>query len=133
MAEYKSKNSGILSVNDVKEGDKIILLEPAYEQFSEAKQKSYWNCKVHLPNGTDKIAGLMDSVCDAFAAKWGGNTDEWVGRTVLVNIKAAKSTGNPYIFLTPTDDPKVDMPKQVADLNTIEYPTEEIDPADIPF
>jgi hypothetical protein len=139
MAEYKSKNSGLLMVDNVKEGDKIILLEPAYEQFSEAKQKSYWNCKVELPDGSQKLAGLMDSVCDKFADKWGSNTDEWAGRTALVNIKTSKA-GNPYIMLVPTDEPKINLstktvisenPK-VAGTN-IEYPKNDVNPEDIPF
>lgn len=140
MAEYKSKNSGLLVVENVKEGDKIVLLEPAYEQFSEAKQKSYWNCKVKLPDGTEKLAGLMDSVCDSFAAKWGSDTDGWAGHTARVVIKTAKSSGNPYIMLIPTDDKKVEtsMPitgpkEESSKTDTIEYPSEDINPEDIPF
>lgn len=80
MAEYKSTNSGLLAVTMVKEGDKLVLLEDAYSTFSEKAQKTYWNVKVELPDGTHKLAGLMDSVCDEFAKLWGGN-DRGLDRT----------------------------------------------------
>lgn len=127
--EYKSKNNGLLRVEDVKEGDKIVLMEPAYEQFSEAKQKSYWNCKVKLPNGTEKLAGLMDSSCEAFAAKWGGNTDNWAGQTVTVALKTSKA-GNTYITLVPTDESKIEAGIPVIQR---EEDINDINPADIPF
>lgn len=137
MAEYKSRNSGLLQVTDVKDGDKIILMEPAYEQFSEAKQKSYWNCKVKLPNGTEKLAGLMDSACDAFASKWGGNTDGWAGHTAIVNIKKSKA-GNDYISLIPSDDKAIAVTydKKEPDTNDpSQFPAsaDDVNPADIPF
>lgn len=126
MPEYTSKNSGLLAMADVKEGDKIVLIAPAYEQFSEKNQKSYWNCKVKLPNGTEKLAGLMDVTCDACAAKWGAKTEDWVGHSVTVKIKTSKA-GNNYIFLIPTDDAaEVSTAPKSAD-------SEEINPADIPF
>lgn len=134
MAEYKPKNSGILSVNDVKEGDKVVLAEAAYEKFSEANQKSYWNCKVILPNGTTKLAGLMDRTCDAFATKWGTNTDGWAGRSAIVNLKTSKA-GNLYINLVPTDEPAVKVDESMAS-NQPETPKdaeESINPEDIPF
>lgn len=134
MAEYKSKNAGLLQVTDVKEGDKIIMMEGAYETFSEAKQKSYWNCRVELPNKQIKLAGLMDNVCEMFASKWGTNTDEWAGRTLIVNIKIAKS-GNPYLSYTPTDEARIEVPKK-EEVKTIEYPSADSDavrPEDIPF
>lgn len=124
MAEYKSRNNGLLQVTDVKEGDKIVLMEPAYETFSEAKQRTYWNCKVKLPDGKEKLAGLMDSTCDAFAAKWGSNTDNWSGRTAVVNLKIAKN-GNPYITLVPLDTDKVEVAEQSE--------SDTVNPADIPF
>lgn len=134
MAEYKSKNSGILSVNDVKEGDKIVLAEPAYEKFVEAQQKSYWNCKVVLPDGTVKLAGLMDSTCDAFASKWGSNTDGWAGRTAIVKFKTSKA-GNLYISLVPTDEPAttVDASMQSKKPEAPQDAEQEINPEDIPF
>ncbi len=121
--EYKPKNSGILKVEDVKEGDKIVMLEPAYEIFSEAQQKTYWNVKVKLPNGDEKLAGLMDSACDAFAKRWGNNTDDWAGHSVFVNLKTSK-TGKQYIALVPIDEPKVEVAVE---------PTDDVKPEDIPF
>lgn len=133
MAEYKPKNAGLLQVTDVKEGDRIIMIEGAFETFSEAKQKSYWNCRVELPNKQIKLAGLMDSACEAFANKWGTNTDEWAGRTLIVNIKTSKA-GNPYITYTATDEKRVEVPLKEG-VRTIEYPDagQTINPADIPF
>lgn len=155
--EYKSTNSGLLAPAMVKSGDKLIILEDAYSTFSEKQQKTYWNCKVVLPDGSHKLAGLMESACDAFAAKWGGDTKEWTGHVVEVEIKTSKA-GNPYIWLKTTDDEKADVEKLKADkakkdfdeiearakangvddkpsedIPTIEYPTEEINPEDIPF
>lgn len=139
--EYKSQNVGLLLVDNVKEGDKLVLIEDAYVQFSESKQKNYWNCKVKLPDGTIKLAGLMETSCDKFAEKWGKMTGDWTGHTAQVNIKISKA-GNQYIFLIPTDDPIVDviveqvMPMNVAPKNDnegVSYPEASINPNDIPF
>ena len=143
--EYKSSNSGLLSPAMIKTGDKLIILEPAYSTFNEARQTTYWNAKVQLPDSTHKLAGLFESACDQFAAKWGGETNGWVGHTILCTIKVAKS-GSDYIQMSPTDDAVVDVtPPEVEGetqinqapkkdyLKTIEYPTEEISPEDIPF
>lgn len=122
----------------VKDGDKIIIIEDAYSSFNAAKQTTYWNAKVQLPDGSHKLAGLMESVCDAFASKWGDETSAWTGHTAIVSIKTSKA-GNPYIMLTPTDDPVVAVqkveaaPAPVAQVDTIEYPEETINPDDIPF
>ena len=134
--EYIKTNSGILSPSDVKDGDKLVIVEDAYSTFNETKQKTYWNCKVKLPNGDIKLAGLMDSTCDKFVDAYGKMTGDWTGHTVEVAIKLAKASGNPYIVLTPTDDPIVDvMIEQVAPTPTkgAEYPNDDIDPNDIPF
>lgn len=144
--EYKSQNSGLLAVSMVKSGDKLVILADAYSTFSEKAQKTYWNCKVALPDGTHKLAGLMDSTCDEMAKKWGNSTENWTGHTLVVEIKTSKS-GNPYIKMTPTDDPIIDVStlvteeeeKEVAEKppveakKPIEYPKEEINPDDIPF
>ena len=136
--KYVSTNSGILAPSMVKDGDRIIIIEDAYSTFSAAKQTTYWNAKVQLPDGSHKLAGLMESVCDAFAAKWGDETSAWTGHTAIVQIKTSKA-GNPYIMLAPTDDAVVNVqkieaaPAPVAEVDTIEYPEETINPDDIPF
>lgn len=148
--EYKPSNSGLLAVSMVKEGDKLLLIEDAYSTFSAEKQKTYWNVKVELPDKSHKLAGLMESMCDKFAAAWGGDTSKWTGHTVIVALKTSKA-GNPYIMLSPSDDPIVDMEARrkaefqagVAEQEAknaanppepgIEYPTEQINPDDIPF
>jgi hypothetical protein len=148
--EYKSTNSGLLAVSMVRDGDKLILLEEAYSQFVPAKQKTYWNVKVELPDGSHKLAGLMESSCDEFARQWGKDTKGWTGHTVVVNIKTSKA-GNPYITLAPSSDAVVDVEARrqetfrndVAEQEkkneanppekTIEYPSEEISLDDIPF
>jgi hypothetical protein len=148
--EYKSANSGLLSVGMVKDGDLLVIIEDAYSTFSEAKQKTYWNCKVELPDKTHKLAGLMEMVCDEFAKVWGSKTEDWTGHTVRVSIKTSKA-GNQYITLVPTDAPKIDLEAirvakykedvkkaqesgvESAGGNTIEYPKDEINPDDIPF
>ena len=141
---YESQNTGLLNPTMVKNGDKLILIEPAYSTFSEKAQKVFWNVKVQLPDGSHKLAGIMDMVGDGFAKAWGGDTNDWVGRTVTVEIRTAKSTGNPYIVMNPADDAKVDVSGMVTKSETetkvvkdqgkpIEYPTEQINPDDIPF
>lgn len=150
MAEYKPSNSGLLAVSMVKDGDKLLLIEDAYSTFSELRQQTYWNVKVELPDKTHKLAGLMESVCDKFAAAWGNDTAKWTGHTAVVAIKTSKA-GNPYIMLSPSDEPVVDMEarrkeefqKSVKEQEAknaanppekgIEYPTEQINPDDIPF
>lgn len=135
--EYISQNSGLLTVSNVKDGDKLVIVEDAYSTFSEAKQKTYWNAKVKLPDNSVKLAGLMEMSCDKFLEKWGKNTGDWTGHTVQVSIKTSKA-GNPYIVLEPTDDPIVDViSEQIMNPEkTIEYPVStsgEIKSDDIPF
>lgn len=156
--EYKPTNDGLLAASMVKAGDKLIIISDAYSTFNEPRQKTYWNCKVQLPDGTHKLAGLFDSACDAFAAKWGTETGKWTGHTVLVEIRTAKASGNPYIWLTPTDDEIVDVVALNAEQESdgesdiqiasegdgveakpkdagkkVEYPKDKINPDDIPF
>ena len=141
---YESTNTGLLNPTMVKDGDKLILVEPAYSTFSEKAQKVFWNVKVQLPDGSHKLAGIMDMVGDEFAKAWGGDTNDWAGRTVIVEIRTAKSTGNPYIVMKPAPDAKIDPAtlvskkevKAQAEIKPVEkvpYPTEDINPADIPF
>ena len=134
--EYQSQ-SEILSASMVKTGDKLIIVEPAYSTRNEEKQTTYWNARVQLPDGARKIAGLFESVCDKFAKKWGNETNLWVGKTITVAVKLSKA-GREYIEMTPSDDKDVVVPKSMAPvddagLDTIQYPDEEINPADIPF
>lgn len=142
------KNDGILSVEQIKTGDKLIILEPAYENFVESKQVTYINCKVELPNGDHKLASFFDTACNLFIDKWGEESESWVGHTIDCEIKTSKA-GKPYIVMTPSDDPIVKIEaetKVVADDSTdvsakhiaktggkVEYPSETINPDDIPF
>jgi hypothetical protein len=143
--EYKPSNSGLLAVSMVKEGDKLLIIEDAYSVFNAEKQKTYWNAKVELPDGSHKLAGLMETVCDQFAAVWGNDTAKWTGRTAIVSIKTSKA-GNPYIWLTPAAIAAVDISQRNIDnaakvsaehladeLPAIEYPENDIDPNSIPF
>lgn len=137
--EYKPSNSGILNPSMLKTGDRLIILEAAYQTFVEAKQATYWNVKVQLPDGSQKLTGLFESACDLFAAKWGNKTEQWVGHAVEVEIRTSQA-GNPYIVMSPTDASVVTVtvttpaPKPVATAEKpIEYPQEDINPNDIPF
>lgn len=130
--EYISTNSGLLKTENVKEGDKLILIEDAYSTFSEKSQKTYWNVKVQLPDKTVKLAGLMEISCDKFAEKWGNKTEEWTGHTVQVSLKTSKA-GNPYIILVPTDEPRIIISTPIIGKETIEYPVENVNSDDIPF
>lgn len=140
--QFKPANNGLLNPTMVKDGDKIILIEEAYSTFVEKKQTTYWNAKVQLPDGSHKLASLFDSTCEEMSKKWGTDTAGWVGHTLVVKIKNAKTSGNPYVFLTPTDDEvvavapaakKEDQPAPADKLPTIQYPTDDIHPDDIPF
>lgn len=143
--EYISTNSGFLTVDSVKSGDRVLIMEDAYSQFSEKAQKTYWNCKVELSDGTTKLTSLMDSVCDQLVKRWGKMTGDWTGHYLEVEIRTAKSSGNPYIWLTPVDGEKVNLDlkrkekadKEAANLppqeKPIEYLEAEISPEDIPF
>ena len=140
----------------VKEGDVIVMIEDAYSTFSEARQTTYWNVKVRLPDGSHKLAGLFESVCDACAWIWGGDTKEWTGHSLSVSIKTSKA-GNKYIALSPVDGPaeaiqpaevdvqiasegegspvseKKPVKSTIGDGKPVPYPKESIDPNDIPF
>ena len=126
--EYKSERAGLLTADSVKDGDKLVITSDAYSTFNATKQKTYWNCKVKLPSGAERLAGLMDSACDAFAAKWGNKTEDWTGHTVVVTLKVSKA-GSPYIVLAPADDAKIDVPK--SDEGSQDYPP--ITSEDIPY
>jgi len=132
--EYVSQNSGLLKADNVKDGDKLIIVGDAYSTFSEKNQKTYWNAKVQLPDKTVKLAGLMEMSCDKFAGKWGNKTENWTGHTVQVSLKNSKA-GTPYIILVPTDEPKVTITAPIVDVGAepTEYPKDDIDPSDIPF
>jgi hypothetical protein len=135
--EYIPQNTGLLTIENVKEGDKLVIIEDAYSQFSEKNQKTYWNAKVLLPDKTTKLAGLMEMSCDKFMEKWGKMTGDWTGHTVVVSIKQSNA-GKDYIVLTPTDDPIVETVEEpvapaVEPVKGVEYPKNEINPDDIPF
>ena len=141
--EYVSKNKGLLSVDQVKTGDKLVILEVS-TYFNEKSQEDKWNVKVELPNKLHKMSSPMDTTMDAMADKWGKMTEDWVGHTLLVEVRHSEKKNVDYIWLTPTDDPKVEIPKvdlkaaaevsrQSGGSSGIEYPTEEINPDDIPF
>lgn len=108
--EYKSTSTGLLQPSDVKDGDKVILIEDAYSV--EKNDRIFWNCKVKLPNGTTKLASLMDQSCGRFVDKWGKNTEDWTGHTVIVTLKESKA-GNLYIMLMPSDDAINDVPAPI--------------------
>ena len=120
--EYKSTNTGLLNSTMVKDGDILTLIEDAYSTFSEKKQTTYWNVKVELPDGTHKLAGLMDFVCESFAIAWGNMSGDWTGHQVRVSIRTARSSGNEYIVLVP-----------VINKTKVEYPKNDINPNEIPF
>jgi hypothetical protein len=133
--EYVSTRSGLLAVGQVKTGDTVIILDETKSTFSDKQQKTYWNCKVSLPNGEHKIAGLMESTCDEMSNKWGTKTENWIGHTLKCEIKMSKA-GNEYILLKTTDEPVVDVnilkiESEVAPTSGQEYPENTGD--EIPF
>jgi hypothetical protein len=139
--EYIPSQTGLLKPEMLNTGDRIIIIEPAYSTFNEARQTTYWNAKVQMPDGSHKLAGLFESACDAFAQKWGGMTEKWVGHTIQVEKKTAKS-GNEYLVMTPTDEPIVSLEPKLQPTENIDnpaaskgikYPADEVDPNDIPF
>lgn len=141
--QYISKSSGFLMVSDVMDGDKLIIVEEAKSKFVEAKQATYWNVKVQLPDGTFRQASPFDKDLDAMSAKWGDQTEKWIGHTITVEVKTGKTSGKQYIAMTPTDDPIVQIEVKEASTGTVgategiseadSYPTDIINPADIPF
>lgn len=129
----------------IKTGDKVIIVEPAYSTFNPDRQVTYWNAKVQLPNGTQKLASLFESACELFVEKWGNDTVDWTGHTIVCEILIAK-TGNPYISMKPSDDEKIEITTMIktemakapiktvsTEAKTLGYPTDEIQSKDIPF
>lgn len=125
--KYVPRQSEILKVTDVKNGDKLIIATNI-EQVEGSNGNTYLNCQVQLPDGSKKILGLFDAHCDELAKAWGDEMDDWTGHTVTVEIKTSKK-GNEWIFLTPSNEGKVDVPAEPS----IDYPAEEVNPDDIPF
>lgn len=144
---YKSKNAGLLSMDNVKDGDKVKIIEDAYESFSEAKQQTYVNVKVELADGTHKLASIDGNFgADRFSEMWGDETTKWIGHFAKVSVKVARS-GNPYLILTPiageaepvasglSDEEKkriVELRKAANEPAPVEYP-DGVNPDDIPF
>ena len=99
--KYQSKSAGLLSVENVKDGEIIKIVENPYESFSEAKQQTYLNCKVEIADGTHKLASIDGNFgADRFSEMWGDDTEKWVGHSAKVEIRTSKA-GNPYIVLIP--------------------------------
>lgn len=126
--KYTPKPSEILSVNDVKDGDKLIIVTNI-EQVQGSNGDTYLNCKVQLADGSKKTLGLFDAHCIEFAKAWGDEMDDWTGHTVTVEIKVSKK-GNKWIMLTPSNEEKIDVPKSEISASNEE---ENINPDDIPF
>ena len=128
--KYVSTSVGFLTPSDVKEGDKLLIVEDAHKTLSEKNQTDYWNAKVKLPKGGFRLAGLMDTSCVEFVKAFGEMTGDWTGHTVVVNLKTSKA-GNPYILLYPSDEAKVkiEQPEVPPIEEGVPYPDESNDVA----
>jgi hypothetical protein len=138
--KYESKNQGLLSVEMVKAGEKLIILEIG-TYFSDKRQIDVYQLKVELPNKLHKMCSPMDTCLDLMADKWGSeDMNAWIGRTLIVEIRTSKTKGTDYLWFVPSDDPQVVIAKtetppvvEQKPVEKIPYPTEEINPDDIPF
>lgn len=145
--EFKRSNSGLLSTEMVKTGDRMTILEPAFS--IEKNGMTYWNMKVEMQDGTHKLASPMESCCELFAKAWGGFTEKWVGHIIEVEIRMSKA-GTPYMWLFPANlgvKSEMDIASDANDVDTanhatnasqsstggVTYPTEKINAKDIPF
>lgn len=138
--KYISQNQGLLSVEMVKAGDKIIILEVG-TYFSDKRQIDVYQLKVELPNKLHKMCSPMDTCLDLMADKWGSeDMGAWIGHTLTIEIRTSKTKGTDYLWFVPSDDPKVEVVKKetapIAEQKPVEktpYPKEDINPDDIPF
>lgn len=97
MTLWQPKNSGILSAQDIKDGDLVKFLEQPYDN------KGYTNVKVELPDGKHKLGSISDMSGDNLAKEWGSEMSLWQGRFARVFVKTSK-TGKPYIVFYPTEE-----------------------------
>jgi|TARA_R100001530_G_scaffold1410_2_gene2569 hypothetical protein len=112
MAEYKNPNPGLLKAEDVKEGDRVRILEEAYSSYNEEKDRTYWNMKVEISEDVRKLAGIYGESGDNMAKAWGTDTKKWIDKTVEIGIKDGK-----YItFYAVGDDGKAIKPEPLADV-----------------
>ena len=126
--KYQSQNSGLLSIEHIKDGDILKIIEEAYMTVSKSNNKEYWNAKVELPDGSHKLANVGGITGDLFMDAWGDETQNWAGKLVKVDIRISKATGNEYIVLVPYEEiPPLEF--------SIELPEEkeEIDVKKIPW
>ena len=128
--KYIPQNNGLLSINDVKQNDKITILDEACITMSKGKE--YWNCKIELQDGTHKLAGVGGITGDLFNDAWGDETRNWIGKVATVDIRVSYE-GKSYIVLVPVKDEVVfplDEPPMIIQLPP---DTDEMDVKDIPF
>ena len=113
----------------VQNGDRIKILEEAYQTHSERTGKDYWNVKVELPDGSHKLAGILAMTGDLFVEAWGSETKNWIGKEAEVEIK--NGFNNDYIVLHPVAE-EPDM--AIADEEEmVAAKPPKIEPKDLPF
>ena len=98
---YSNPNTGLLSPEMVKTGDRIKIIDEAFSR--EVGTNIFWNVKVELENGSHKLASIIGNTGDEFTLAWGSDTLGWIGRYATVEVKESKA-GKSYIVMNPAED-----------------------------
>ena len=117
--EYSNPNTGLLSSEMVKNGDRVKIIDEARSR--ESNNNIFWNVKVELPDGSHKLAGVMGSTGDEFAKAWGSDTLQWVGKIAMVEIRQSKA-GKEYVLLWPTEDTEIEPEPEKKTINPDDLP-----------
>jgi hypothetical protein len=129
--KYESQNAGLLKIEDVKQGMRIVIVDEAY--VTDKGEKRFWNVKVELPDGTHKLYGMNNMTGENFLKTWGEETKEWIGKSATVDIREARSTGNTYFVLVPFEQQDVEGEPTEGKSNAIKKLSEEEISDSIPF
>jgi hypothetical protein len=83
------QSSFIKANQNVFEGDIATILNEGKEEISKTLKddrgnpKKLFNFDVKLPNGEVKIANFNNASLRNFISKWGKDSKDWVGKTII--------------------------------------------------
>jgi hypothetical protein len=113
---------------DIKDGDIIKILNAGEQRPSprDAK-KMVWNFQIETVDGLAKLMTFNNTSLRALTAKWGDNSDKWVGKMVMVEVMK-QMVGNErkeVAYLTPADDEDASKDIEEEELDDIPVVNDE--------
>jgi len=121
---------------DLKNGDIVTILNGGLVEPGKYGQQT--NFKLKTRNGEKKLA-FNQATINVLHDELGSETESWINKNVIVILQKKLIAGEkaivPYLV---TEGWKLDEYGELVKeggkkVDTIEYPSDDIDPADIPF